>query len=73
MDRTQNSLSRRHLLGGAFGAGILGAGMFTRSQAQNSPENIEGFDQTQTDVDASQTWRPISDRKIRMGLVGHGV
>jgi predicted dehydrogenase len=34
---------------------------------------IPGFDQTRTEVDRSQVWRPFSDRKIRVGLVGYGV
>ena len=73
MDGIQSSLSRRHLLGGVLGTGILGAGMLATSHAEETAKQIEGFDQTQTDIDASQTWQPISDRKIRMGIVGHGV
>jgi predicted dehydrogenase len=36
-------------------------------------EVIPGFDQTKTDVDATQVWEPFSDRKVRVGIVGHGV
>ncbi len=36
-------------------------------------ENIRGFDQTETDIDATQVWEPYSDRKVRVGIVGHGV
>jgi predicted dehydrogenase len=34
---------------------------------------IPGFDQTATDIDPDAPWKPISDRKIKMGLVGYGV
>jgi len=44
--------------------------MFRFAQAQ---EVIPGFDQTGTDVDATQVWEPFTDRKVRVGIVGHGV
>jgi predicted dehydrogenase len=36
-------------------------------------EDIPGFDQTGTDFDITQVWEPFSERKIRVGIVGHGV
>lgn len=36
-------------------------------------ENIPGFDQTKTDYDTAQAWKPFSDRKVRVGIVGHGL
>jgi len=36
-------------------------------------ENIPGFDQTETDYDKTKVWKPFSDRKVRVGIVGHGV
>lgn len=36
-------------------------------------EAIPGFDQTTTDYDKTKVWKPFSDRKIRVGLVGYGV
>ena len=41
--------------------------------ASQAGQVIPGFDQTRTDVDRASVWRPFSDRKIRMGLVGYGV
>ena len=38
-----------------------------------SAEVIPGFDQTKTDYDATKVWKPFSDRKVRVGIVGHGV
>ena len=49
----------------ATGGSLLGA---TRAA-----ENIPGFDQTRTDFDRTQQWKPFSDRKVRVGIVGHGV
>jgi len=34
---------------------------------------IPGFDRTQADIDPDAPWEPVSDRKIKMGLVGNGV
>ena len=34
---------------------------------------IAGFDETQTQIDPDLPWKPVSDRKIKMGLVGYGV
>jgi predicted dehydrogenase len=36
-------------------------------------EDIPAFNQTETDFDATQVWEPFSERKIRVGIVGHGV
>jgi hypothetical protein len=36
-------------------------------------EVIPGFDQTKTDYDRTKQWKPFSDRKVRVGIVGHGV
>lgn len=41
--------------------------------AAQEPRQIPGFDQTQTDYDRTQQWKPFSDRKVRFGIVGHGV
>jgi len=34
---------------------------------------IQGFEKAQTDTEASKLWKPISDRKIRVGIAGFGV
>jgi predicted dehydrogenase len=34
---------------------------------------IQGFEAESRDPDASKNWKPISDRKVRIGLVGYGV
>ena len=65
--------SRRHFLAGtALGTGALALNS-TVGFAQEGPQNIAGFDQTHTEIDQTAVWKPISDRKIRMGLVGYGL
>jgi len=58
------SPTRRHFLT------ALGAAAFAPAALAN--ETIPGFEKTEADPDA-KAWQPISDRKIRMGLVGYGV
>jgi len=36
-------------------------------------EGILGFDQTKTDINVADVWKPFSERKVRVGIVGHGV
>lgn len=64
--------SRRHFL---TAAGLGLAAMYTGSAAAQTLNGkiIAGFDQTKTDIDPDLPWKPISDRKIKMGLVGYGV
>lgn len=71
-----NRISRRSFIAsstaGAVGAGILAtAGGI--STAASAAEVIAGFDDKKTSVDQSKPWVPFSDRKIRVGIVGHGV
>jgi predicted dehydrogenase len=62
-----SKLSRRSFL---TASAVSGCSMYSLAHAA---ENIPGFDQTKTDVDATQAWKPFSDRKVRVGIVGHGV
>src|SRR5690606_11890938 len=48
----------------AAGAGLV-------AMAADAP--IQGFDETETQIDTSRVWEPVSDRKIRFGIVGFGV
>jgi DNA-binding protein Fis len=46
----------------AFGQGVQGA-----------EKIIQGFERAPVDPNASKAWKPISDRKLRVGIVGYGV
>jgi len=62
--------SRRNFLKHlSLGAGFAGASGF----AFAAEEKIQGFDETSTTVQTEKFWTPVSDRKIRMGIVGYGV
>lgn len=62
----KNVVSRRSFIkGAAAGAGWLSA-------AVNAPP-IQGFEETASPPAQDKPWTPISDRKIRMGIVGYGL
>ncbi len=63
-------LSRRSFLGSTATAMFAAHSMINRA---HSAEVIPGFDQTSTDYDKTKAWKPFSDRKVRVGLVGYGV
>ena len=51
--------------------GVVAAGV--ASAAGAAPPNIPGFEEEKTGAKTSRSWKPVSDRKIRMGIVGYGV
>jgi predicted dehydrogenase len=58
----------------AFLAAVGAAGAVALSAAARGEEKvIQGFEKTTKNADVSKGWQPISDRKIRVGLVGYGV
>src|SRR6266542_1743860 len=52
-------------------AGAVAVGLNAAAESKEKP--IQGFEKTEADADVSKGWQPISDRKIRVGLVGYGV
>ena len=65
-----HSTSRRSFLQ-AVGVGAAALGL--NGSARSADQPIQGFEETPTDPSASQGWKPVSDRKIRVGIVGYGV
>jgi predicted dehydrogenase len=52
----------------------VGLGSATVALGQAVPEKtIQGFERAPVDPDASKAWKPVSERKIRVGIVGYGV
>jgi predicted dehydrogenase len=45
--------------------------MVSAAHAQEKP--IQGFERAAADPNASEGWQPFSDRKLRVGIIGHGV
>lgn len=64
------SISRRSFLH-SLGLGAATLGLSPGVQAAEKP--IQGFEAAAVAPDASKGWKPVSDRKIRVGLVGYGV
>lgn len=62
-------LSRRKFMAiSVAGVGILSS--LNSIKGKEAP--IQGFDQTQTEIDGKMVWKPFTDRKIKVGIVGYG-
>ena len=62
--------SRRTFLKGAgLGAAALGVGHL----AGAAEKKIQGFEEEKGGPKPAAEWKPVSDRKIRMGIVGYGL
>jgi predicted dehydrogenase len=62
--------SRRTFLQ-AVGVGTVALGAGPAILAADRP--IQGFEQAAKDPNASKDWKPVSDKKVRVGIVGYGV
>ncbi len=65
-----NSITRRSFLQ-AVGLGSAALAVTPTARAQEKV--VQGFEKALTTMDVSKGWKPVSDRKIRVGLVGNGV
>ncbi len=71
------SVNRRKFLkvaGLGVGAGVAGLHALSCSTGKKivTPQ-IQGFEDTGSGAGVSKVWAPVSDRKVRVGLVGYGV
>ena len=65
-----HSTTRRSFLRSVgFGAASLGLPGSARPQQTTIP----GFEKAAPDPNLSQGWKPVSDRRVRVGIVGYGV
>ena len=55
----------------AAGLGAAAMGLQATAAAQDPP--IQGFEKQERKDNPNKVWQPVSDRKIRMGIVGFGV
>ncbi len=65
-----NPLTRRSFL---QAVGLGSAALAFERTARSQEKAIQGFEKAPNDPNASKAWKPISDRKLRVGLVGFGV
>ncbi len=62
------------LTGLGVGAGVLGLPQVACKGGQEATQPaIQGFEITPSERDPSEGWEPVSDRKIRVGLIGYGM
>jgi predicted dehydrogenase len=54
-------------------AGLGAAGLAAQRLAQAAEPPIQGFERSADSPEAAQGWQAVSDRKIRMGIIGYGV
>ncbi len=66
----ETEFSRRSIIQ-AIGLGAAALGLPSAAHAADKP--IQGFEKAPTDPNASKDWKPVSDRKVRVGIVGFGV
>src|SRR5438552_5592804 len=64
------SITRRSFLH-SMGLGAAAVGLSPAGHGEGKP--IQGFEKAPDDPNAARGWKPVSDRKIRVGLVGYGV
>jgi len=52
--------------------GLSAAALGLARAARGGEQPIQGFEKAADDPNASRDWRPVSDRRIRVGIVGYG-
>lgn len=68
--RMKQPFTRRDFFRGAVaGAGLAALG----ANAQTPAPKIAGFDETDTGKLKNTVWKPVSDRKVKVGIAGYGV
>lgn len=65
-----SSFSRRSFLkGAAVGAGVS----LMPGRRAMAEEIIQGFDEVESEAISRAAWTPVSDRRVRVGIIGYGV
>jgi predicted dehydrogenase len=63
-------MNRRSFL---YSIGLASSSLVLNKAAAAENKIIQGFETAPPDPNASKGWKPVSDRRIRMGIVGYGV
>jgi predicted dehydrogenase len=53
--------------------GVSAAALGLPAIAGSQEKPIQGFEKAPTDPNAAQGWKPVSERRLRVGIVGYGV
>ncbi|NLE61022.1 MAG: Gfo/Idh/MocA family oxidoreductase [Planctomycetes bacterium] len=71
-----HGIERRRFLGnlglGALGS-IAASDLLAQAADTQQEKTIAGFDETNAGAVEAKAWEPVSDRKIRVGIVGYGL
>ena len=68
------SSRRTFLKNASLGTAALGLASAAQAEPAKPPATpIQGFEESQQAQTAGKPWQPVSERKIRMGIVGYGV
>ena len=70
-NKMSSSTSRRAFMQ-AVGVGTASLGLCASARGQQKEPQIPGFEERPVDPKASVGWKPVSERKIRVGIVGYG-
>jgi predicted dehydrogenase len=70
MKRYSQASRRTFLKTAGLGAAAVG---LAATSAHGADKKIQGFDETDAGKLKNKAWQPVSDRKIRVGIVGYGV
>jgi predicted dehydrogenase len=71
---SSHTINRRSFLQTVgVGAAALGLGQTVQTAEQAADKPIAGFEAAPNAAGAHEGWKPVSDRKLRMGIVGYGV
>jgi predicted dehydrogenase len=74
LDEHDDATRRTFLQAVGMSAAAVTIGAVANTAARAADEKpIPGFEKESPDADRSKDWKPVSDRKIRVGLVGYGV
>ena len=68
--KPSQSLSRRSFV---QTLSLGSAGLTLAAASQAAEKVIPGFEKAKPEADVSKDWKPVSDRRIRVGLAGYGV
>ena len=68
--KPSQSLSRRSFV---QTLSLGSAGLTLAAASQAAEKVIPGFEKAKPEAEVSKDWKPVSDRKIRVGLAGYGV
>ena len=69
----KSKMNRRVFLGAVASSSFVPYFFSPAANGDEQSPKIAGFDLTGTEYDPHQEWRPYTDRKLRVGLVGYGV